>query len=206
MAEAPVKGLPTWAMSVRACMCSVLLTVAVSARAVAQADTVRRGDSTRRGGQPPAGDTARRDSAQARLPTVKVRAARPLTGEQRRLDRAKALGGRIIAAKSISAAAPTSRTLGDLMRRTAGAMVQVVAGYGASTCLLVQRNANLQQRQSCALLVVDEVVSMGDAYVAPTDVDLIVVVPASAAMVRFGERGRYGAVAVYTRAGRDDPP
>lgn len=171
----------------------------VARRAHAQTDTVRR-DSTRR-------DTTARDRAKgdtARLPAMSVRENAPRP--DRRMERARMLGGRIIGSKAIAAAAPTSRTLGDLMRRTAGAMVQVVSGYGGSTCLLVQRNVNLQQQQTCALLVVDDVVSMGDAYIAPTDVELIVVIPASAAVVRFGERGRFGAVAVYTKAGRDVPP
>lgn len=147
-------------------------------------------------------DSARRDSVRrTTLPTMTVKERRGLSERDRRLERARSLGGRMISPKAIAAAAPTSRTLGDLVRRTAGAMVQVVAGYGASSCLLVQRMANLQQQQTCALLVVDEVVSNGDAFVAPTDVELIVVIPASAATVRFGERGRYGAVAIYTRAG-----
>ncbi len=142
------------------------------------------------------------------LPSVSVVASKVArTSSDRRLERAKTLGGRIISPSSIRAAAPTARTLGDLMRRVAGASVQVVSGYGASTCLLVQRNANLQQRQTCALLVVDDVASGGDAFVAPTDVEFIVVVPASAATVRFGERGRNGAVVVYTRVGvRESPP
>jgi hypothetical protein len=157
--------------------------------------------------QPP--DSTRRDSLSrdtTRLPGMTVRATKRRTERDRRLERARMLGGQIISSKSIAAAAPTSRTLGDLMRRTAGSMVQVVPGYASSTCLLVQRNANLQQRQTCALLIVDDVVSMGDAFIAPTDVELIVVVPASAAVVRFGERARFGAVAVYTKAGQEDPP
>lgn len=147
-------------------------------------------------------DTVRADSVRGTtLPTVTVKGRRVLSEADRRMERARSLGGRVISAKAIADAAPTSRTLGDLMRRTAGAMVQVVMGYGSTTCLLVQRTANLQQLQSCALMVIDEVVSNGDAFVAPTDVELVVVVPASAATVRFGERGRYGAVAIYTRNG-----
>jgi hypothetical protein len=136
------------------------------------------------------------------LPTVSV-VSRKLarTEGDRRLERAQSLGGRMVSPESIREAAPTSRTLGDLMRRTAGHLVQVVSGYGGATCLLVQRTANLRQQQTCALLVVDDVVSAGDAYIAPTDIELVVVIPASAASVRFGERARFGAVAVYTRAG-----
>ncbi len=141
------------------------------------------------------------------LPLVNVVASKVArTATDRRMERAKSLGGRIISPAAIRAAAPTSRTLGDLMRRAAGASVQVVSGYGATTCLLVQRNANLQQRQICALLVVDDVASGGDAYVSPTDVEFVVVVPPSAATVRFGERGRNGAVVVYTRVGVREPP
>lgn len=162
----------------------VVVWLATSSALRAQTDTTRQ-------------DTVRRTD----LPAMKVRGRVPLTAEQRRLERAKGLGGRIVSAKSIRDAAPTARTLGDLMRRVAGNLVQVVGGYGASNCLLVQRHANLQQQQVCALLVVDDVVSMGDAFVAPTDVELIVVVPATAAMVRFGERARHGAVVVYTRSG-----
>ena len=183
-----------------ASLCLIVCATSHSVHAQAQppADTVAR-DSLRR-------DSLQRDSARTKLPAVRVRGTRPLTDEQRLLERAQSLGGRIIPAKSIRGAAPTSRTLGDLMRRTAGAMVQVVTGYGSTTCLLVQRTADMQQRQTCALLVVDEVMSMGDAYVSPTDVEIIVVIPASAAVVRFGERGRYGAVAVYTRVGREMSP
>jgi hypothetical protein len=160
-------------------------------------------------------DSVRRDSAVTRrqdttratpLPSVEVRARRRMSEYDRRLERARSLGGRVVSRESIAKAAPTSRNLGDLMRRTAAAMVQVVSGYGSSNCLLVQRNVNLQQRQSCALFIVDDVVSMGDPFIAPGDVDLIVVIPASAAMVHFGERARYGAVAIYTKAGSEDPP
>lgn len=152
-------------------------------------------------------DTTRTKQDTARLPALSVREARIRTERERRLERAKVLGGRIIPSKAIRAAAPTSRTLGDLMRRTAGASVQVVSGYGSSTCLLVQRHANLRQQQICALLVVDDVPSAGDAFLAPTDIDLIVVVPPTAATARFGEAGRYGAVVVYTRMGwRDSLP
>jgi hypothetical protein len=145
------------------------------------------------------------DSARP-LPAVKVEAKRaPL---DRRMEQARSLGGVLISEDKIRKAAPTSRNLGDLMRRTAGARVTVVSGYGGATCLLILRTANLQQQQTCAMLVVDEVMSGGDAFIAPTDVELVVIVPPSAATVRYGERARYGAVVVYTRAGRGDgvPP
>lgn len=156
----------------------------------AQRDSVR--DSVRDGV---------RDSARA-LPAMTVEARRDARRLDRRVELAKSLGGIMVAPAAIAKAAPTSRTLGDLLRRTASAHVTVVSGYGGASCLLVQRMANLQQEQRCALLVVDEVASAGDAFMAPTDVEFLVIVPASAATVRFGERGRYGAVVVYTRAGR----
>jgi hypothetical protein len=115
-----------------------------------------------------------------------------------RLAVARTFGGRIIGQAEIAKAVSSARTLADLLRRAGGSAVDVVPTSGFQNCFAVSRAARGGRQVECATLLIDDVPVAPDAYVSPRDIAFVVVLSVPAAMARLGQRGRTGAILVYT--------